>query len=248
MSSLSGIVSEMKEIRPVASVELETVPRNVRVGMEGRKNAAVQRLQDLEQQYAATVWGKAVFVVPVNGTTDQVDEFSVLADGIGEFMPVDYTSWDKSMGQVWWDANGKKGQTIDTVHTVQLYDALRVLSVNMKLENLETPAVPRQIFLGSLDDCTQTVKKVTTDGCGIGFRLTLLEHETAKVARELEWAGADSQPVPFVLLNATADDLAAIDALSPNKFYKVDLSTFKEIDEESVKKTLEKVVKAHKKK
>lgn len=248
MSSLSGIVSEMKEIRPVASVELETVPRNVRVGMEGRKNAAVQRLQDLEQQYASTVWHKAVFVVPVNGTKEQVDEFAVLADGIGEFMSVDYTGWDKTMGEVWWSANGKKGQTIDTVHTVQLYDALRSLMVDMKLGELETPTVPRGIALNSVDDCTQTVKKVTTDGCGIGFRLALLERETAKVARELEWAGADNQPVPFVLLNATSDDLAAIDALSPGKFYKVDLSTLKEVDEESVKKTLEKVAKAHKKK
>lgn len=248
MSSLSSIVSEMKEARPIANVELEVVPRNVRVGMEGRKNAAIQRLEELEKQYSAAVWNKAVFVVPVNGTEDQVREFCDLADSIGEFMSVDYTAWDKTVGLSWWKASGQKSQTIDTVHTVQLYDALRNLAADLKLEDLQTPTVPRAVSLNSTDDCVRVIKDVTTDGCGVGFRLTLLEREASRVARELDWAGTDSQPVPFVLVNATAGDFAAIDALSPNKFYKVDLATMKEIDEESVKKTLEKVVKAHKKK
>jgi hypothetical protein len=249
MSSLSNIVTEMKQARPVAAINLETVDPRVRVGMESQKRAALQKLEDLEKKYSQTVWEKAVFVVPVSAKTkEHVEQFVMHADAIGEFMPVNYMAWDFNVGNGWWEANGKKPQNIDTVHTVQLLDSVRKTMAELNLTSVDTPTVPRQIALNTLDECTEAVKSITTQGCGVGFRLALLEAECARVAQKLEWGGGDIQPVPFVLLNATEADVALLSALVPNKFYKSDLSKVKdEVTEEFVANKLESVAKSHKK-
>ena len=248
MGNLSEIVSEIKENRPIAEIELEAVGPKVRIGMEGRKRAAQTRLAELQQSYSDTIWQNAVLVVPVNYSSKAVlDQYCTFADEIGEFMPVNYQYWDEDVGNIWWDANGKKGQNIDTVHTIQLLDAVRKTMETLKLTELETPSVPRQVFLGTQQDCVDLVTKVTTDSCGVGFRIALLKAETARVAEQYEWAGGDTQPVPFVVLNATDSDLNMLSKLSIKPFYKVDLAGVSEVTEEFVKKSLDKVVKAHKK-
>lgn len=249
MISLNSVISEMKALEPDSKMDLEIVNPKVRVGMEGRKRAAQVRLEELSSQYAKAVWDNAVFVVPINARRpEHVEEFAATADAIGEFMPVSYTAWDKHMGASWWAANGKKPQNLETVHNIQLFDALRKMMAALKLPELATPPVPRQVPLNSEQQCVDTVKKITTDGCGIDFRLALLQNEVAETARKFDWIGRDNQPVPFVLTDATEEDVVALETLAPNKFYTVDLSNLKLDDiEEFTKKTLEKVVKSHKK-
>jgi hypothetical protein len=249
MGSLSSIVAEIKQVRPVAAIDLEIVNPKVRVGMESQKRAAQQKLEELEVEYEKTVWDNAVFVVPVNEKSkDHVSQLVMHADAVGEFMPVNYMAWDFQVGNGWWDANGQKAQNIDTVHTIQLLDAVRKTMVDLKLAAVDTPTVPRQIALNSVEDCANTIKSVTTSGCGVNFRLALLQAESATTAKKFEWGGNDGQPVPFVLLNATDADIALLSSAAPNKFYKFDLSGVKEeVTEEFVANKLEKIAKSYKK-
>lgn len=249
MSSLVNIVTEMQSLKPVSKIDLETVDPKVRVGMEGRKRSAQERLSQLVSEYSKTVWDKAVFVVPVNAkSTSQLNEFVQYADEFAEFMPVSYVAWDKQLGKSWWDANGKKPQNIETVHTIQLFDALRTLMVSLNMTSLNTPTVPRQIPLNSEEQCVEAVKKITTDGCGMDFRLALLQNEASSTALKMDWVSEDGQPVPFVLLDVTDADVTALEKLVPSKFYKVDLGTIKGDNmEEFTKKTLEKIARTHKK-
>jgi hypothetical protein len=246
VNSLSKIVAEIKENAPFANLALETVSPKMRVGMEGRKNAATARIVELKKEYGDAVWKNALFIAPVNyKSKEMLVDFVQLADSIGECMPVDYLAWDKQVGLSWWNANGNRAQTIDTVHTIQLLDAIRKTASELNLTEVRTPEVPRQIALNTLEDCVATVKDVTTKFCGVDFRVALLKKEVADVAEKLEWSGDDTQSIPFVVVNATPED---VEALSPTgKFFKVGMSAVSEVSEEYVQKTLEKIAKSNKK-
>jgi hypothetical protein len=232
MSKYVQISDEIDQLKPMANLVMDTVPYQNRTGFESVKNQAISRIAQLEEDFAKLVKDNAVYVF-LEGNPQLISDFANEAHEQFDALTIDASAWDQKVGGGWWKANGEKSGTIDTVHTIQLLDELRHTMVDLKMTEVETPNVPRNISLNSEKECVDTVKEITTVQCGADFRFALLQHEAVKSARDNRWAGDTGQPILFTVTNSSAAERHAISLLTPRSF-SVTVTKFSEKGVESV--------------
>jgi hypothetical protein len=217
MSRFVEIEKEINNLKPLANIEMGIVPAATRTGVESLKNQSINRIAELETEYKQLVEKNAVFVV-LKGKPEYIGEFIQEAQVSFDALTVNASIWDIEVGNTWWEAQARKSGLIDTVHTIQLLDAIRKTMVDLKLEEVETPNVPRNIALNNVDDCIDTVKSVTTVQCGGKFRKALWLDEAYHVAMAAGWQGETNQPILFLVCDSTDEEANAVASVYEKTF------------------------------
>lgn len=244
MSRFVEIEQEIKSLTPFANIELGMVPASTRTGVESQKNQSINKISELEAEYKSLIEKNAVFVV-LKGKPEFIGEFVTEAIGSFDALTIAPTLWDIEVGESWWAAQGKRAGLIDTVHTIQLLDAIRKTMVDLKLEEVETPNVPRNIALNNVDDCIDTVKSVTTVQCGGKFRKALWLNEAYYQARTANWGGDTNQPILFLVTDSTDEETNAVSSVYERTF-SINV-TAKTVSEKGVENALTAIAKKLKK-
>jgi hypothetical protein len=244
MSRYAEIEKEINNLKPLANIEVATVPYNSRTGVESLKNQSITQIETLTKEYAELVKKNAVFVV-LDGSDNAVDEFVEEASASFDALSIDATTWDSVVGEGWWEALGKQSGLTNTVHVIQLLDAIRKTMVDLSLTEVETPNIPQNVAVNSEQDAIGIVHSVTTSQCGGSFRSALWLDEAVHTASVAGWSGEDNQPILFLVKNASPEEATAVSSVFP-KTYTIKVSA-KTVSEKGVENALTNIAKKLKK-
>lgn len=108
--SLETTVKKLQELKPFAEENVEAGPIETLNGRRGRKNQAIEQIENLKRQYLSELLGSAIFIVVVGSKRD---EFEKIATGekFGLFSANPETFYKELAGRVDPRVYGNAGQS-----------------------------------------------------------------------------------------------------------------------------------------
>lgn len=254
--SLDTIIKEMKTLKPLAEEDADAGPAETMVGRRGRKNQAIIRLADLKLEYTQDLRRTAIFII-VTGT--KRDEFEAIATGEKfKLFSADPETFYRDLASrihpTLYTKNASQSNLFDILGR-HLEDKMRELGLSEYNQLIFKEKYITQV--STAEEFTQVIKLAINEQ--IGSEIVGVQAAASIVERAIE-AGHNAKVTPIVL--NTADEKLAyslsgdLGRITPRVFVintgksskelrAIEESiNLKEVTEESVKSTLDQIIKS----
>jgi len=201
--NISEIHKELQETREEATRDISNAPFATRTGLQGRKNAAINKVAVLEEQLRRAVIENSVAVF-LYGDKEAQQEFAAVAEDEGKAITVSaYALFERLAKPI--EENLKITKTLNVNHAVMFNNELSKV-----LHELQATFSGPGIGFGSILSGTDDVKNLPKLLKGLFDRSGLTELNTLYVQREVANRALkddyDQNVVPVIVTGAYDDD------------------------------------------